>query len=270
VHTAICTLFEGDCHYGVGALTNSLYHHGFRGVVWAGYRSALPDWANSLKVGQGYQEFSVAEDCVSRFINLTTQKFLSYYKPDFMLYLWESYYPEVEALFYFDPDIVNKCRWGFYEEWVNRGIALCEDAYSEMPFNHPRRLGWLEFSEHHGYVCQQKLDRFYNAGFIGLKHSQKSLLSLWQKILETCKDEGYFSMGDSHIDVRPEGLYVYPYISDDQDALDLTTMLTSHPLSTVGTDGMDFGRPGGIMSYAAGGGVIKAWRKPCYISLLGV
>ena len=154
-HTAICTLFEGNYHYGVGALTNSLYHHGFQGVVWAGYRGALPNWAQSLKVGQGYQEFSVAEDFLIRFVELTTPKFLNNCKPDFMLNLWENYCPDVEALFYFDPDVVNKCRWGFCEEWVTEGIALCEDGYPEMAFNHPRRLGWLRFAESHGYTCQK-------------------------------------------------------------------------------------------------------------------
>lgn len=260
--TAICTLFERDYHYGVGILVNSLYNHGFRGVVWAGYRGALPTWATPVKDVSGYQELSVAEDCFIRFIKLDTPKFFSNYKPDFMLQLWESYCPEVEALFYFDPDIVNKRCWDFYVEWVNRGITLCEDAYDYMPANHPYRLAWKELAERYGFVVHNDLERYYNSGFIGLKQSQKSVLVLWQKLLETFESAGYISLNDFYL-----ALNRYPYFQGDQCVLNLALMLTSEPLSTVTRMGMDFGGSVDIMSHASGA-QIKPWRKQLILKAL--
>lgn len=37
----ICTLFDGDFHYGLAAMLNSLVQAGYKGTVWAGYRGAL-------------------------------------------------------------------------------------------------------------------------------------------------------------------------------------------------------------------------------------
>jgi hypothetical protein len=33
-----------------------------------------------------------------------------------------------DILSYFDPDITIKCRWSFFEEWVQNGLALVEDS----------------------------------------------------------------------------------------------------------------------------------------------
>ncbi len=262
--TAICTLFEKHYHHGVGVLVNSLYHHGFRGVVWAGYRGNLPPWAKSVKDGEGYQEFSVAEGCVIRFVKLDTSKHFGFYKPDFMQELWEKYCPEVDALFYFDPDIVNKCGWDFYQRWVSRGISLCGDSWYLVPANHPRRLAWKEFAENNGFVCERQLDYHYNSGFIGVHRNYKSILSLWQKLIELGEMAGHNDLQNLY---HHKGFHTYPYLHGDQTYLNLVLMLTHAPISTVGPEGMDFIPGGTIMSHATVPNV-KPWRKKLILSAL--
>lgn len=263
MQTAVCTLYEGDYHYGVGVLTNSIYNHGFRGVVWVGYRGNLPPWAKPCKDGEGYQEFSVAEGCTIRFVQLTTPKHLGFYKPDFMWQLLDRYCPEVEALFYFDPDIVNKFSWDFYQRWVSRGIALCGDAWYHVPADHPRRLAWKEFAESNGFVCERQLDRNYNSGFVGVPQSYKSILLLWQKLIEIGSTAGHSNIKELF---ATRIFDHYPYLDGDQTYLNLALMLTNYPLSTVGPEGMDFLPGGNIMSHAAA--TIKPWRKKLIIDAL--
>lgn len=262
----ICTLFEGDYHYGVGALVNSLYIHGFRGVCWAGYKGKLPLWAKPIKQCQDYHEFQLKEGCVIRFIQLNTDYHLVNYKPIFMLNLWDKYCPKSEFLFYFDADIVNKCRWSFYKEWASYGVALCEDKYNHLPINSPYRLAWLSFADEQGYHHQRSLNEYYNAGFIGVSQEAKSLLHVWQKVQEDCDRLGHFSLGKFYLSFSGKQANLtqektYPYIENDQDALNLTLMLVDNNLSTFGPEAMDFVKPGGIMSHAAGGNIVKPWRK---------
>src|SRR5437016_5075011 len=143
--SAICTLFEGNYHFGLGALTNSLYKEGFRGVIYSGYRGPLPPWITEGKTHDGFTDFKAAEGLVMRFIPLTTSAHLTNYKPDFMLEVWNNHCPVSQSLFYFDPDITVKCRWTFFEEWVHAGVALAADVNPIMPRNHPVRYSWKRF-----------------------------------------------------------------------------------------------------------------------------
>jgi hypothetical protein len=254
--TAICTLFEGDYHYGVGVLANSLYHHGFQGIVWAGYRDCLPSWATPLQQVQDYHELVVAEGCAIRFVQVDPPMHLANYKPHFM---WDVLVrdPELEAIFYFDPDIVNRCRWDFYERWVSRGIALCGDSWYHVPSNHPRRLAWQAFAEDQGFPCQRSLEHHYNAGFVGIPRQSQSMLLLWQKLIEVAAEAGYLDLKDVYAE---QTTFSYPYLPNDQLALNLALMLITDPLTTVGPDGMDFAPGGTLMSHATVPHV-KPWRK---------
>jgi hypothetical protein len=264
MQTAICTLFEGDYHYGVGVLVNSLYQHGFKGIIWAGCRTPqLPGWATPLIQVQDYHEFKVADDCVIRFIAIDPPMHLANYKPSFMENLLARC-PEIEALFYFDPDIVNKCRWSFYEWWVSQGVALCGDHWYSVPANDPKRLAWKRFAEDHGFTCQRQLEHHFNSGFIGISHMSRSLLILWQKLITIAAQAGHLKLDNIEDHETSQN---YPYLYQDQTVLNLALMLSLDPLSTVAPDGMDFTFSGTIMSHAIGP-QIKPWRKKILRSAL--
>ncbi|MEM7727102.1 MAG: hypothetical protein AAF208_12160 [Cyanobacteria bacterium P01_A01_bin.45] len=261
---AICTLYEGDYHYGVGVLTNSLYNHGFRGIVWVGYRGDLPPWATDLKEGEGYHEYTVNLDCAIRFIKLEISKHLTNHKPHFMWDIWEKYQPDLDALFYFDPDIVNKCRWDFYENWVVRGVSVCGDSWYQVPANHPRKLAWKEFAQSQNMVIEREFDFHYNGGFVGIPKEYKSFLLTWQKLIDIAADEDYLDLKQPY---SHQHTNTYPYFPNDQSALNLALMLTPHPITTFGPEGMDF-VPGGILMSHATVPTVKPWRKKLIVNAL--
>src|SRR6266487_315420 len=106
MNAAVCTLFEREYHYGLGGLANSLFHHGYRGVIWAGYRGTLPPWAFPVRDAGAFQEYRLTDDFRIRFVTLATKLHLTNYKADFILEVFERHDPSLQALFYFDPDIV--------------------------------------------------------------------------------------------------------------------------------------------------------------------
>src|ERR1039457_462980 len=83
---AICTLFEGDYHFGLAAFVNSLVRAGYAGTLWAGYRGALPPWLYQLKRLEDRDcEYMVDDQIRLVFLRVETDMHLTNYKPQFML-----------------------------------------------------------------------------------------------------------------------------------------------------------------------------------------
>ena len=260
MNAAICTLFEGHYHYGLGALVNSLCQNGYRGVVWAGYRGALPPWAAPLHALNGFQDFRVPHGCVLRFVRVDTPMHFTYYKPTFMLELFGKTAPELDTLFYFDPDIVVKCRWAFFEEWAACGVAVVQEIVNgQMSSTHPFRAAWARHGESLGYTVKSRLERYVNAGFIGVRRQWAATLETWQRLnqsMDGMVDLSLFQPMDC----------TSAFHQWDQDALNMALMFSESPLSMLGPEGMDF-LPGGFtMAHATG--VPKPWRKKMLWSAL--
>jgi hypothetical protein len=260
--SAVCTLFEGNYHYGVGALANSLYAQGYRGTIFCGYRGALPPWAASAQNGQGAAEFRAADGLALRFVPLSTPFHLTNIKPDFALDLWRDHCPEAEALFYFDPDIVVLCPWAFYEEWVRDGVALCADVNPAMPPNHPIRGAWKRYYAPHGVEFRREPDIYFNGGFFGLHRGQMEFLECWKKLQEWMAPA---IGGLQNVNVRDR---TFLFHKTDQDAMNVAAMASEAPISPMGQDGMDIQHGGGgyVMSHALGGA--KPWKKKFLKTLL--
>ena len=252
---SICTLFEKDYHNSVGVLFNSLYNKGFRGIFWVGYRGNLPTWATTYISTKFYEEFQIAEDCVIRFVQLNTRYHLANYKPSFMLELLESLDSDADAIFYFDPDIVNKCDWSFYEKWVKCGIALCEGQYPDLSDNHPRRVVWQEFSKQKGFKLQRDISRFYDAGCVGFCTNRIDTIFTWKKLLDEGIKDDQIKLESSQN--KEATSFVF---RDDQCVLNLALMLTKEPISAVGPHGMVFGKIGSLMSHAVRP-IAKPWQR---------
>jgi hypothetical protein len=257
--SAVCTLYEGDYHLGVAALANSLYLGGFRGKLWIGGRGHRPDW---LKDGRpcGENQFSF-DGMTLHFVDVRTSLFLAQYKPEFMLDVFRVYDPNLQQLFYFDPDIVCQAQWSFFTDWARRGIALVEDGcYARFPSNHPIRLRWQDFLVAAGEAVSRSCESYYNSGFVGVSADRISFLDLWKRLMEMSYNSGAdraLLKGRSREDL---------FFNYDQDTMNIACLGTEHSLSTVGPDGMGFSPAGFIMQHAVDSP--KAWRKRYLMRLL--
>lgn len=263
--SVICTLFENHYHYGLVALTNSLYHVGYRGNIYAGYRGPLPLWASGAKENPLLQwkngrTLEVAVGLQLHFLPLDTDYQLTNYKPDFMLQLWNGPAKDAKRMFYFDPDIIIVRSWPHFDEWVTCGVALCEDVNSPLSKQHPRRVAWRRYFNEKGMVLNFKNEIYVNGGFIGLSVENRSFLEDWKNIQDTLApligglNTSIFKPIAS---LREAGGPFMPFYKTDQDALNAAVEACELEISFMRKEGMGFDTGFVMMRHALG--VTKPW-----------
>lgn len=266
--TIVCTLFEGNYHIGVAALSNSLYKSGFRGSIYAGYKGFLPKWAdaaaaNILLKWEGGRTLSIAEGLDIHFLPLKTDYHLTNYKPNFMLQLLSCPASDSEGIFYFDPDIIVKCKWSYFEEWITYGVALVHEIISnDMPPSHPLRMKWGDVILKADKQINRRLNSYINGGFCGVSTKNAKFLQDWIDI--TNAGIKHFSLTGNQWKHDYDRQYIF--FAQDQDALNITAMATENPVSEMGPEAMDFIHGGFTMSHAVGSP--KPWAKKFLTSMV--
>lgn len=249
----ICTLFDGDFHFGLAAFLNSLVKAGYKGTVWAGYRGALPPWIDQLKRADGPGDgYMVTEQLRVVFVLLKTEIHLALYKPQFMLDLLADQARGCEHIWFFDSDIFLRGTWSFFLNWQRFGIAVCQDIlHHVLPEHDPLRQQWAEIATGMGMGKPRVLNQYFNSGLVGVPAAHASFLQLWQRLIEQA---GVMGMD---LKLLSSGTREMPFHIPDQDALNVAVMYTEYPVSPVGPEIMGF-RPGRPVTYHAVGS--KPWR----------
>ena len=265
MRATVCTLFEGSYHYGVAALANSLHRAGFKGLIYAGMRGDLPPWAEAsqlvdIPMWPGARTMLVDEHLQIIFLPLNTDYHLTNYKPQFMLDLMHGPAVDSEAIFYFDPDICVARDWEYFEQWVECGVAMCEDVNSPMSENHPHRVGWRRFYANHGLTLRFRESFYMNGGFVGLRRSEVRFLVHWMRTIELMS----FVVGPLSMGLGAKGAYrsvgfAECFLNTDQDALNAAVEASDTAVSIIGKSAMAFSPGTACLPHAVGFG--KPWQR---------
>ena len=255
--SAICTLFEGSYHLGVGALVNSLCKYGFTGTVFAGYRGNLPEWVAQLPAipnAAGQNVRKVTEEVSLAFLPLPGTRHLANLKADFMLQVLDELSPEADQVFYFDPDVVCIGPWSFFEQWVQEGVAIVIDGNFPMPQRHPVRRAWHRYFEAHGMQFGGTAqDYYFNSGFLGVARADKNFLHDWKRIHDLIEPEGVLTLPIGLAGAPASKQHrSYPFWLPDQDALNVAADLEGANISPIGSEAMGWKQPYHFLLHACG------------------
>ena len=251
------TLAENKYFLGLSALLNSMVKNGKyidKIVVW--YRDVLPKWLPELSPSKNGLSCILNSGIELELIEMKGELHMVHEKPKWFQYFTDVLEPDADEYFFFDSDIVVVNRMSFFGEWVKQGVAICEDVNYSMNRNHPIRKQWAGFANEEGLTLKSEIDWYYNSGFLGWTRDTKAFLSEWEKCFRIlAKRSG--DMKKFRVNNR-----THVVLSANQDSLNLATMVTAIPISTIGPEAMGFKNGMRLMSHPIG---LKPWNRK-YIS----
>lgn len=253
----IVCLYDGQYHFGTGALINSLVNSKFKGLVNVAHRGELPPWITQLeRIDDQY--YNVADGITVHFDFVDTHMHLAYYKPFFIKQTAISY-PATKKIFYFDVDIVVDAPWSFFSNWLEDQVCLCLDStYEFVHANHPWRRDWKRLANMERNFFNHET-AYVNSGFVGITREGINLIDKWIELTDRFEE-----LGGSVKMIFQDGHNSY---KGDQDLLNAAiTVSPNINLSLIGKEGMGFQQPAYLMTHTVS--KIKPWNKNYLLYLI--
>ena len=212
---------------------------------------------------EGAKTLLIDHDVTVHFLPITISYHMTNYKPTFMLQLFNGLCKEMEQIAYFDPDIVLRCNWKFFQTWMSNGVALVHEIVNnDMPPSHPIRKEWAKVAILCNRTEPRELYSYINAGFFGVSREFIEFVELFKEVIQVAKAN--FHMEDSVFQLTTDRSDLF--YAKDQDALNIAAMYSHSPISEMGPEAMDFSNSGFTMAHAVGSP--KPWAKDFISSAL--
>jgi hypothetical protein len=218
--------------------------------VWIGWRGARPAWA----AGAGAR---LPSGVTLEWVALETDRHLTNAKAPFLLDLLAR---GAGALAYLDTDVTLRHPWRDFPGWLAAGIAVAADVNPWFPRSHPVRRAWQALAAELGDpVADAPVDLYVNAGFVGVRAEHAPFLERWERFTVAMAERG---PGLRHGPGAPEPGSAgrsSPWMTPDQDALNLAVMAHAGEVSMMGPQAMGLAAGWPLMSHAIG--APKPWDR---------
>ncbi len=257
------SLAEKNYFYGLSALINSMIKNGtYFDKFVVGYRGQLPSWLPRLTESKNGRSFKTTKEFEVEFVEITGDFNMVHEKPNWLYHLSTILEPSADEYCFFDSDLIILNRMSFFGEWIQKGVALCEDVNNYMADNHPIRLEWKRMASERGMEIKNKTNRYYNSGFIGWNKTNAAFIKDWGNCFEMLAEIAGNLKRARNYDRS------YPVLTANQDSLNVAYMITSCNLSTIGPDAMGFNKGLKLMDHPIGKNTDKPWSRNYFIEFL--
>ncbi len=230
-----CTLYEGDHVHGTGALANSLYRAGFRGLLVIGYRGALPSWAERSACGTWHWSDGSGFRVV--FWEVLPDIAVHQQKPYLMARILDDTELAATSVLFFDADALVIAAWRYFEALVASSVVLVKDyVFDLVSENHPWRAEWKSLCAEIGLPVSRVREEYYISAFCGVPRAYRELVDNWWRLTQGL----HARRPDVKFAFKPGDRMTDAFQGTDQDLLSAALMTTNSPICTLGCESFGF------------------------------